>query len=269
MENRIDKKFKELKKSGRKAFIAYITAGDPSLSGTAKLVPELEKAGVDILELGIPFSDPMADGPTIQAASHRALAGGVKLSGIFKMVEKLRKDTDIPLVFMTYFNPVFKYGVRKFMKDSARSGVDGIIVPDIPCEESGVLTKEAEKNGIAVIFLAAPTSTPERMKKIAGLSSGVIYYVSLTGVTGVIQELPKEVGSNVKRLKTLSNTPVCVGFGVSDKSQAAEVAKLADGVIVGSAIVNMISECRGKKDMAKHVGTFVASLARAVHGCKK
>lgn len=266
MENRIDKRFAELKKARRKAFIAYITAGDPSLGRTERIALELERAGVDILELGIPFSDPMADGPTIQAASHRALAGGVKIAGIFRMVRSLRKKTDMPIVFMTYYNPVFKHGAAKFMKECSLAGVDGIIVPDIPCEESGGLVKAAEKNGVAVIFLAAPTSTPQRMKKIAGLSTGFIYYVSLTGVTGTRRELPKEIGANVKRLKALSKTPVCVGFGVSDARQAAAVAKLADGVIVGSAIVSKIAENAGKKDMAAKVGKFARSLSGAVHG---
>lgn len=266
MDNRIDSKFSELKKTRRKAFIAYITAGDPSLLATAKLVPALEKAGVDILELGIPFSDPMADGPTIQAASHRALVGGVRLKGIFRMVAAVRKKTDMPIVFMTYYNPVFRYGVQKFLQSCGRSGVDGIIVPDLPCEEADELVRAAKKNKVAAIFLAAPTSTTARMRMIAGASKGFIYYVSLTGVTGARRELPKEISANVRRLKSMTRTPVCVGFGVSDARQARAVALVSDGVIVGSAIVNMIAKNSGKKDMAKKVAGFVKTLARAVHG---
>jgi tryptophan synthase alpha chain len=265
MENRIDRKFKELKARRKKAFIAYITAGDPSLLATAKLALEIEKSGVDILELGIPFSDPMADGPTIQAASHRALEGGVKLAGIFKMVRSLRKKTGMPIVFMTYYNPVFRYGVEKFLRDCSRSGVDGIIVPDLPCEESAPLVKAAKKNGVAAIFLAAPTSTISRLKKIASLSGGFIYYVSLTGVTGTRRDLPEELGSKVRCIKSMTDTPVSVGFGVSNPGQAKKVAKIADGVIVGSAIVNIIAQNMGKRDMAAKVARFTKTIAKAVH----
>jgi tryptophan synthase alpha chain len=263
--NRIDRKFKSLKLKNKKAFIAYITAGDPSLVVTAKLVPELEKAGVDILELGIPFSDPMADGPTIQAASHRALVGGVRISKIFRMVGSLRKNTDMPIVFMTYYNPVFKYGVKKFIDDCSRYGVDGVIVPDLPCEEAGALVKHAKARGVAAIFLAAPTSTVARIKKIAGFSTGFIYYVSLTGVTGARRDLPVEMGSKVRCIKSVTKTPVCVGFGVSDAAQAKSVAKIADGVIVGSAIVSVIANNTGKRDLVAKVVKFTKSLARAVH----
>jgi tryptophan synthase alpha chain len=266
MTNRIDKKFKELKLARKKAFIAYITAGDPNLAMTAKLVNALEKAGVDILELGIPFSDPMADGPTIQAASHRALAGGVKLAGIFRMAARVRKKTDMPIVFMTYYNPVFRYGVEKFLKNCGRCGVDGIIVPDLPCEESAPLVRAAKKNGVDTIFLAAPTSSIARLRRIASGSKGFIYYVSLTGVTGARRDLPDELGAKVRCIKSMTRTPVAVGFGVSDATQAKKVARIADGVIVGSAIVDIIARNSGKRDLVAKTARFVKTLAKAVHG---
>ncbi|MFA6078381.1 MAG: tryptophan synthase subunit alpha [Candidatus Omnitrophota bacterium] len=266
MDNRIEKKFKALKAQGKKAFIAYITAGDPSLSVTAKLVPELEKSGVDIIELGIPFSDPVADGPTIQAASQRALKGKVNLAAIFKMVKALRSTTSIPIVFMTYYNPVFKYGLSRFAKDCRLAGVDGVIVPDLPYEEAQDLLRLARSSRVAVIFLAAPTSTPERLRKIASLSSGFIYYVSLTGVTGARKSLPIEIRSKVKRIKSMTKLPVCVGFGISDPSQAKKVASISDGVIVGSAIVKVIKDnAKSVSGIVSKASRFTKALARAVH----
>jgi tryptophan synthase alpha chain len=264
--NRIDKKFKKLKKKGAKAFIAYITAGDPNLSVTKKIVLSLEASGVDIVELGIPFSDPIADGPTIQAASHRALAGGVTLKKIFSMMGDLRKDTQIPVVFMTYYNPVLKYGIEKFIKDCVIKGVDGVIVPDLPPEEAKDLMRYAKKNGISTIFLAAPTSTRKRTAMIAERSRGFIYYVSLTGVTGVRRDLPPEVASNVRTIKSISDKPVAVGFGISSPGQARDIAKAADGVIVGSAIVKIIAG-NGKdvKALISKVASFSKRIARAVH----
>ncbi len=266
MDNRIDKRFKELKAQGKKAFIAYITAGDPSIAATARLVPELERSGVDIIELGIPFSDPVADGPTIQAASQRALKGKVNMTRIFKMVKTLRGKTDIPIVFMTYFNPVLKYGLARFTKDCRRTGVDGVIVPDLPYEEARDLLRLAKSSRVAVIFLAAPTSTPERLKKIVSLSSGFIYYVSLTGVTGARKELPVEIRSKVKRIKSMTRLPVCVGFGISNRSQAKNVAGISDGVIVGSAIVKVIeNNTKSVSNIVSKATRFSKALARAVH----
>jgi len=261
--NRIDKKFKELKIIGRKAFIAYITAGDPDLVATKKIVLALEQSGVDIVELGIPFSDPLADGPTIQAASTRALRSGASLKKIFKMAGSLRAKTGIPIVFMTYFNPILRYGIEKFFKSCRASGVDGVIVPDLPAEESGELMVLGRASGVDTIFLIAPTSTAERVKKIAKNSRGFIYYVSLTGVTGARSRLPSEVLSKVRYIKSITSKPVAVGFGVSNSSQAREIAKSADGVIVGSAIVKIIGE---KKNMIPRVSKFSKILAEAIHG---
>jgi len=258
--NRIDRKFKELKSRKKKAFIAYITAGDPSLSVTRKIVLSLEESGVDIIELGIPFSDPMADGPTIQAASHRALAGGVTLKKIFSMMGNLRKTTQIPVAFMTYYNPVLRYGIEKFVKSCRYNGVDGVIIPDLPYEEAKDLIRCAKKEKVATIFLAAPTSTRKRTKDIIKNSTGFIYYVSLTGVTGARRELPPEVTSNVRAIKSMTRKPVAVGFGISSSGQARDIARIADGVIVGSAIVKVIEKNIRKKDLVKKVGNFIRIL---------
>lgn len=264
--NKIDKKFKELKKENRSAFIAYVTAGDPNLTITEKIVLALEDAGVDIIELGIPFSDPLADGPTIQAASQRALKKRANLKKIFSIVHDLRKKTNIPIAFMTYYNPVLRYGVENFFRDCTRSGVDGVIVPDLPCEEAKDLVRSARKKGVATIFLAAPTSTRPRIRDIAKNSSGFIYYVSLTGVTGARSSLPEEVVSNVKLIKSMTDKAVAVGFGVSTLSQAREIARAADGVIVGSAIVKIIADNqKNNRALLAKVYNFSKKLAKAIH----
>ena len=261
--NRIDKKFKELKRRGKKAFIAYITAGDPNLPMTRRIVLALEGSGADIIELGIPFSDPVADGPTIQAASQRALAGKVSLRKIFAMVKSLRRATRIPLVFMTYYNPVFKFGPARFFRTCRETGVDGVIIPDLSIEEAGEAITLGKKNNVATIFLIAPTSPRSRIKEIAAKSRGFIYYVSLTGVTGVRKRLPPEILANVKLIKSLTGKPVAVGFGIADAKQARSIAKAADGVIVGSAIVKIIGE---KKNVISKVLYLAGNLAKAIHG---
>jgi len=263
--NRIEKRFSQFKRQRRKAFIAYITAGDPSLGMTARIVTELEGAGVDIIELGIPFSDPLADGPVIQAASKRALDGGTTLKKIFAMVRSLRRKTEIPLVFMTYYNPVLHYGLAKFFKDCHSYGVDGVIVPDLPCEEAKDLMRNARSQRIAAIFLAAPTSTRKRLKEIAKDSTGFIYYVSLTGVTGTRSKLPTQVSANVKSIKSMTKKPVCVGFGVSSPAQARTIARIADGVIVGSAIVKTIGDNSKDTSMVSKVAKLARRLASATH----
>lgn len=265
--NRIEEKFKKLKRQKKKAFIAYITAGDPDLEATKRIVPVLEEAGVDIVELGIPFSDPLADGPVIQAASHRALEKKVTLKKIFAMAGVLRKTTNVPIAFMTYYNPVLRYGVQKFIKSCKRNGVDGVIVPDLPFEEAGDLIKYARPEGIATVFLVAPTSTKKRIREITKNSTGFIYYVSLTGVTGARKNLPLEVASNVRRIKSMTKKPVAVGFGISTPGQAKGIAKVADGAIVGSAIVRIIADnVKDKKRLFSKISGFSKSLAKAIHG---
>jgi len=258
--NPIDRKFKELKKLKRKAFIAFITGGDPTLAATKELILNFQDRGVDLIEIGIPFSDPIADGPTIQAASERALKNKTTLHSIIKTVSSVKNRVKVPLVFMTYYNPVFNYGLERFVKDSKNAGISGVIIPDMPYEESSDLLKAARGKNFAVIFLAAPTSTKERLTRICKLSKGFIYFVSLTGVTGTRRDLPEDLVANVRKIKNLTHKPVCVGFGVTTPEQAKRIKRIADGVIVGSAIVKLV----GKKDL-KNVYSFIKKLERAIH----
>lgn len=258
--NLIDKRFRELRKQEKKAFIVFITAGDPSLPLTKRLILQLEKAGVDLIEVGIPFSDPLADGPTIQASSKRALKNKVTLKSIIKMASSIKHELKIPLVFMSYYNPIFKYGLNKFVKHAKSAGVSGVIIPDMPYEEATELFRISKKQDFAVMFLAAPTSTKTRLAKIARLSKGFIYFVSLTGVTGAREKLPDDLIANVKRLKRLTKKPVCVGFGVANPKQAKMVARISDGVIVGSAVIKLIEKRNFKK-----VYSFVKKLGEAIH----
>ena len=261
INNRIENKFKELRARKKKAFIAFITAGDPNLKTTEELVVAFEKCGVDLVEIGVPFSDPLADGPTIQAASQRALQKKVTLKKILESVRKIRQRSEIPIALMTYYNPVLHFGEEKFTQSARDAGVDGVIIPDLPPEEAGSLLKSARKNNLAVIFFLSPTTTTERMKRIVKLSRGFIYYVSITGVTGARSHLPEEIKNNVQLAKRYTKTPICVGFGVSTAAQVKSVARVSDGVIVGSAIVNEIFRNAGKKDLVKNVARFVSRLA--------
>jgi len=263
--NRIDKLFNSLKKLKKKAFIVYITAGDPTLKATEKLILELENSGADLVELGIPFSDPLADGPTIQRASQRSLKKGTNIKSILKLVRSLRKRIKLPLVFMTYYNLVAHYGLSNFVRDSKSSGVDGIIIPDLPPEEGKELIKISRRKDFSTIFLAAPTSTKGRLKIIADKSNGFIYYVSLTGVTGARKKLPSDIVKHVASLKRLTKKPVCVGFGISDAKQARKIARIANGVIVGSAVIKIIEKNLKSKDLYKKVSSFTKTLAKAVH----
>lgn len=262
MTNRIDQKFKDLKKKKKKAFIAFITAGDPDLRTTERLVLAFEGAGVDIVELGVPFSDPLADGPTIQAASQRALKKHVNLENILATVKRIRQRSQIPVAVMTYYNPVFHYGEERFARKAKACGVDGIIVPDLPPEEGHGLIRAARENGLVTVFFLAPTTTQRRMKHIVNASTGFIYYVSLTGVTGARQKLPRTITRQVKLARKLTHKPICVGFGISTPAQVKMVANVADGVIVGSAIVNAIAQNKGKKQLVANVARFVQKLSR-------
>ncbi|MFA5088512.1 MAG: tryptophan synthase subunit alpha [Candidatus Omnitrophota bacterium] len=264
MSNRIKKKFETLRAKGKKAFIAFITAGDPSLKTTEELVLSFEHSGVDIVELGVPFSDPLADGPTIQAASQRALNNGVTLQKILDTVRHIRKRSSIPLALMSYYNPIFHYGEKQFMAEAGKAGVDGLIVPDLPPEEAGSLIKLARQNCIATVFFLSPTTTLKRMKGIVRISDGFIYYVSLTGVTGARQKLPDTIVKNVKLAKRLTDKPICVGFGISTAAQVKLIAQVADGVIVGSAIVQEIFKNKGKNNLVRDVSRYVAKLTGAL-----
>ncbi len=261
MTNRIKQKFKELRAKKKKAFIAFLTAGYPNLKTTEELVLAFDKKGVDIVELGVPFSDPLADGPTIQMSSQEALKKGVTLEKILEMVKRIRKKSDIPIALMTYYNPVFAMGDKKFVAKAKVAGVDGVIVPDLPPEEAGKLITYARLSDLSTIFFLAPTTTKERMKHIVQASNGFIYYVSLTGVTGERTQIPKTLSQGVKAAKRITNKPICVGFGISSAPQVKSVAKIADGVIVGSAIIKSIEKNLGRKDLVQKVSRFVASLS--------
>lgn len=256
--NKIEKTFKELKALNKKAFIPYIMAGDPSVEKTKELVLVLEECGADIIELGVPFTDPLADGPTIQRAAERALKGGVTLKGVLALVKDLRTKTRVPLVLMTYYNPVFKYGEERFVKDAKDAGVDGVIIPDLPPDEAGELIKTAKKAGLATIFLLAPTSTEDRIKKVAAAARGFIYYVSMTGITGAQILLDGSIGKSINNIRSITDKPVAVGFGISTPEEARAVSGISDGVIVGSAIVRKIQEApEGLRD-------FILQLREAV-----
>jgi tryptophan synthase alpha chain len=264
--NRIDEKFMELKKQGKTAFIPYITAGDPDMKTTEKIVYALVKAGADLIELGVPFSDPLADGPTIQKAIQRSLDNGCTTEKTFGLVKTLRKRTDVPFIFMTYYNIVFTYGVEKFIKKCKTYGVDGIIIPDIPMEESEELNAAARAEGICLIMLAAPTTPLERVKKISKYSRGFLYYVSITGVTGAGKALSSKLAIDVKKIRKAISEPVCVGFGISSPDQARDIARGSDGVIVGSAIIKRIeNNLASKNKMLSEIETFSKSIAKAVH----
>ena len=242
MSSRIAGKFRDLRKKNGKAFIPYIMAGDPNIKRTRELISVLEGCGADIIELGVPFSDPLADGPTIQKAAQKALDEGITLKKVIAFVAELRAGTQIPIILMTYYNPVFKYGEEKFVLDAASAGVDGVIVPDLPPDEAGNLMKHARKRGLDTIFLLAPTSTDDRARRVARTSTGFIYYVPITGITGSKLSLDASLGSHIARIRSLSDKPVAVGFGVSTPEEAADISEFADGVIVGSAIVKKVGE---------------------------
>ena len=235
--NRIEKVFKKLKAQNKKAFIPYIMAGDPSIEKTKEIVLMFEECGADIVELGVPFTDPLADGPTIQRAAERALKNGVTLKKVIALVRDLRQKTKIPLVLMTYYNPVFKYGEERFIADAKDAGVDGVIIPDLPPDEAGEFTRLAKNAAIASIFLLAPTSTEDRIKKVARASTGFIYYVSITGITGAQLLLDGSIEKSINGIRRITDKPVAVGFGVSTPDEAEAVGSVSDGVVIGSAIV--------------------------------
>ena len=263
--NRIDKKFQELRRQNTSAFMPYLCAGDPTPELTAKLLLTLETAGADLIELGVPFSDPIADGPTVQRASERALAHSISLQQILEIVKNLRPQTEIPIALMSYYNPIFRMGEKAFCKAAQDAGVDGLIVPDLPPEQAQPLLEVAPKYNLATIFLVAPTSPPERMQLIASVSTGFIYCVSVTGVTGARATLSDEIAPMITELRKHTDKPVSVGFGVSTSEQAKQVADIADGVIVGSAIINVIEEnMDDETKLLTAVKQFASDLATGV-----
>ena len=260
--NRIEKKFQELRQQGVSAFMPYVCAGDPNPELTPKLFLTLEEAGADIIEFGVPFSDPIADGPTIQRASERALKHRISLPQILEMVKKLRQHTEIPIALMSYYNPIFNMGESEFCKAAQEVGVDGVIVPDLPPEEAQPLLEVARQYNLATIFLVAPTSPPERMKLVASVSTGFVYCVSVTGVTGARDTLSDEVAPMIAELRKHTDLPISVGFGISTPEQAKQVAQHADGVIVASAIINTAEKYMDDETkMLAAVKQFASDLA--------
>jgi tryptophan synthase alpha chain len=258
--SRIDTTFERLRARGERALVAYLMAGDPSLPDTERLVVEAERRGADVIELGVPFSDPLADGPVIQRAGVRGLAAGTTLARVLETVAGLRARVRVPLVLMTYYNPVLQFGLAAFARAAATVGVDGLIVPDLPHEESEPLRAETDPAGVDLIHMVAPTSPPARVKAIARRSRGFIYVVSLTGVTGERRELPKDLDAQVRTLRLVTTKPVCVGFGVSTPEQVAAVGRIADGVAVGSAIVRTIEQHSGTSALVDAVGGLIGAL---------
>jgi tryptophan synthase alpha chain len=262
--SRIETKFAELKRRGEAALIPFVTAGDPDLVTTLKILQALEKGGADCIELGIPFSDPTADGPTIQRSSERALKNGLSLPRIFRLVRQFRRTSDIPVVLFGYFNPIFRYGSKNFCLAAVRAGADGILCVDLPPEESEELKHWTDGNGLDLIFLLSPTSGGDRVRLVAGKGRGFIYYVSVTGVTGARQAIDDQLRSQVARVRRATSLPVGVGFGISTPKQAAWIAGFADAAVVGSALVERIEKAKGGAEKARRAGAFVSELKRAM-----
>ncbi len=257
--NRIEQIFKD-----NKAFIPFVTAGDPSLSVTKELVLRMAEAGADLIELGIPFSDPIAEGPIIQEADSRALMAGTTTDKIFDMVEEIRKFTDIPIAFMTYVNPIFTYGAERFMKNCRKAGIDAVIIPDVPFEEKEEMKPYCDSYGITLISMIAPTSK-ERIRKIAKEAEGFLYCVSSMGVTGVRSELGTGIHEMIQAVKETKDIPCAIGFGISTPEQAGKMAAIADGVIVGSAIVKIVGEYG--ENCVPHVIDYVRRMKGACSTC--
>jgi tryptophan synthase alpha chain len=260
MPNRIENCFKRLRGEKRRGFIPYICAGDPTLQQTVELSLALEKAGADILELGLPFSDPLADGIVNQLAAQRALSAGASVRGVLDCVREIRKKSQIPIVLYTYMNPLFQFGWDKFHEEAASAGVDGLLILDLPPEEDMAPTAPA----LIHIRLIAPTTPPERMARIARAAKGFIYYVSREGVTGARDGVASSLGQQMDRLRKVSSLPIAVGFGISTPEQAREVAQKSDAVVVGSAIVAQVAEHGAKADLVERVMAFVRPMVAAV-----
>jgi tryptophan synthase alpha chain len=267
--SRIQTKFAELKKGGEAALIPFITAGDPDLDATLKILRALEKGGADCVELGIPFSDPTADGPTIQRSSERALKNGISLPRILRMVQKFRRHSDLPLILFGYFNPFFHYGLQDFCREAAKAGADGVLCVDLPPEESDELKRWTDAEGLDLIFLLSPTSGNDRLRQVARMGRGFIYYVSVTGVTGARRSFDNGLRAQVGRVRRATALPVAVGFGISTAKQAAWIGEFADGAVVGSALVGTLEQIRGNDAKARRAGIMAARLKRALKQVKK
>ncbi|HEU5396509.1 MAG TPA: tryptophan synthase subunit alpha [Verrucomicrobiae bacterium] len=262
--NRIEKRFAQLKRAGKKGLVVYIGAGDPDLAATAALAVAFDRAGVDVLELGVPFSDPLADGLVNQLAAQRGLDSGATPPKVLKTIAALRKKSQIPVVLYIYFNLIHRLGMEKFIQAAAKAGVDGLLVLDLPPEESDNYESLMRQNGLCHIYLVAPTTPEERMEQIVRRGSGFIYYISREGVTGMQKQVAANLAQQVAKIRAHTSLPVAVGFGVSNPQQAKLVARDADAVVVGSAIVNRIAENGKSARLAPKVAAFVKSLGDAV-----
>ena len=269
--SRLKDKFAALKKEGRAAFVPFITAGDPDMETSFAILESLPAAGADVIELGLPFTDPMADGPAVQASSVRALKAGASTAKVLKMVEKFRKkDKTTPIVLMGYYNPVHAYGTAKFVKDVAQAGVDGLIVVDLPMEEDEVLRVPARVQGVDLIRFVTPTTDDARLKRIVADASGYLYYVSVAGVTGTKSVPEEEVRAALTRIRAATTLPCAVGFGIRSPEQAAGIARIADGVVVGSAIVGRVADNlgHGKERVVAEVLELTRALAGSTHAAR-
>ena len=264
VKSAIEEVFERCRAEKRAAFVPFIMAGDPNLETTPRLLEALVAGGADIIELGVPFSDPIADGPVNQAAANRALAAGTHLGDILRMVARHRDRLEVPIVLFTYFNPIHAIGLQRFAEQAAASGLDGVLCVDLPPEEAeGEYLEAMREGGLDTIFLLAPTSTRDRIRVVDEASTGFVYYVSRTGVTGEQETLPNELRKTVKRLRRRLSLPLIVGFGVSSREQVKEIGKAADGVVVGSALVRLIDEFGGADDLPQRLEAFVRELTGA------
>lgn len=261
--SRLTTRFNTIKTNHSKALVTFITAGDPDLHATEEMIYLLEEAGADIIELGVPFSDPMADGPTIQLSSERALASGTTLHGILEVVKKVRSRSQIPIILMGYLNPVHAYGYDNFCRNAAEAGIDGVLLVDMPLEESQELTVPARRYGLNVIFLLTPTSDAARISAVHKLGSGFVYYVTVTGITGARTSVSETLKQELSRVKETITLPIMAGFGISTPAQAAEVGQLAEGVVVGSAIVKLFEQFSGE-ELKKQLRLYVTNLKSAL-----
>lgn len=257
---RISEVFAKLKEKREAALVPFLTAGDPDIGTTYALVCEMVRRGADMIELGVPFSDPMADGPVLQRAAERALENGTSLSQIFDLVARLRRTVGIPIVLFGYYNPIWRYGIGRFVEDAKDAGVDGVLCVDLPPEEAGEFKTETDRLDLDLIFLIAPTTPVERIATVLSEARGFVYYVAVSGVTGTRQSMPDDMSRMVSRIRSISSVPVGVGFGISRPEHATQVGRVADAAIVGSAVSIIIENLRGEASLVEEVGEFISQL---------
>ena len=262
---RIEDKFKALKERGQKALVVYLTAGCPDMEATREMIITLDRAGVDIIELGVPFSDPTADGPIIQGASQKALKSGTTLGGVLNLLSEVRRNSDVPIVLFGYYNPIFAYGNEKFAKKAAEAGVDGVLVVDLPFEEAHELRRFTDPRGIDFIALLAPTTGMGRIRQIADSATGFLYFISITGVTGTMKPAIQDIRRGVDQIKKVSSLPTVIGFGISTPAQAAEIAALGAGIVVGSALMKEIDSVQREDRLIGAVSSFATGLKKAIN----